>query len=58
MILCFNYLRNYKFEPLGKTALAVVGDILSIFYGDKYNLYCFTYDAKVNISSFIIITSI
>lgn len=43
-------------EPLGKSALVSVGDILSVFYGDKHNIYSTTYDAKVNIFSFIFLT--
>lgn len=43
-------------EPLGKSAHVVAGDILSVFYGDKHNIYSTTYDAKVNISSFSNIT--
>uniref|UniRef100_A0A2S2R644 Tudor-knot domain-containing protein n=1 Tax=Sipha flava TaxID=143950 RepID=A0A2S2R644_9HEMI len=38
---------NYKMEPLGKSGLVETGDILSVYYGDKHNIYSTTYDAKV-----------
>jgi hypothetical protein len=45
-------------EPLGKSGLVETGDILSVYYGDKHNIYSTTYDAKVNISSFTFLTLI